>query len=346
MRAITVMGLLAAVWAVQPVWADEGEGVNMPAGPVSESAVQLETLVVSGVMRGPGLWKVHHGEHVMWVLGTIRPVSRRMQWDSGEVEALLAGADKVLLGPSVKLDLGRGRLRTLMLVPSIMRARRNPDGEKLVDQVSAEDYARWLVLKKKYLGRDAGVEKRRPLFAAQELFAEAVRDSGLRFESVVTPVLDRQIKRHKLKVERPRLTVEIDDPRQAIKQFRSSQIDDVECFSQTMLHLEADLEKLRQRANAWAVGDVAALRELTDEGRLQACMDAVLQSGFARERGIDDLNQRVEALWLEAAEKILAEHKSSFAVLPIGRILEPDGYLAKLAARGYRIEAPQEQLDP
>lgn len=340
MRAITRLGLLAVLWAMPPAEANEAGAVTAPIETVSEPIVQLETLVVSGVMPGPGLWQVQHGGHVMWVLGTVRPVSRRMRWDSSEVEALLARSSKVLLAPSAKFDLGRGRLRTLLLLPAALRARRNPDGERLVDQVSAEDYARWQVLKKKYMGRDAGVEKRRPLFAAQALFAEALKDKGLRFDSVVMPVLERQIKRHGLEVERPRITIRIDDPKAAIRRFRSSEIEDGECFRQTLRHMEADLEIMRLRANAWAQGDIRTLQEISYEERARACMEAVLHSRFARDQGIDDLPGRLEAAWLAAAEKALSEHETIFAVLPVERILAPDGYLSKLAARGYRILPP------
>ena len=50
--------------------------------------------------------------------------------------------------------------------------------------------------------------------------------------------------------------------------------------------------------------------------------------------------ERLEAAWLEAAEETLAGHETSFAALPISRLVAADGYLAKLAARGYEIESP------
>ena len=44
--------------------------------------------------------------------------------------------------------------------------------------------------------------------------------------------------------------------------------------------------------------------------------------------------------WLAAAESALAAHATSFAVLSIDPLLAKDGYLAVLAERGYRVEAP------
>lgn len=338
--------LLAGALAILPAHAGEVDEVDVAPAPSTDAvpsrdeAIVLETLVVSGVVPGPGMWKVRRDGHTMWLLGTLQPVARRMEWESGAVERQIAASSQILLPPSVKFDLGMGRFRTLMLVPSMLGARKNPDGDKLVDHVPAEDYARWLALKKKYLGRDRGVEKRRPIFAAQELYEAAVEKSGLRFKGLVSPLVDKITKRHGIPSHRPRIEIAISDPKAAIRAFRETAIDDAECFRKTLDHLEADLEKMRLRANAWARGDMLTLREITYEDQSQACMDAVLESRFAKEQGIDDLPERLETAWLDAAEKTIAEHETSFAALPIGRLVAPDGYLAKLAARGYEIEAP------
>ena len=55
-------------------------------------------------------------------------------------------------------------------------------------------------------------------------------------------------------------------------------------------------------------------------------------------RGFEDLEQRAETLWLAEAERTLKDTAISFATLPIGELLDADGYLAKLRARGYTVE--------
>lgn len=342
--------LLAAALAMAPAKAgevveDTREPETVPASstdalPSRDEAIVLETLVVSGTMPGPGMWKVHRDGHTMWILGTLQPVARRMEWESGTVERQIAASSQILWPPSAKFDLGMGRFRTLMLVPSMMGARKNPDGDRLVDAVPEADYARWLALKKKYLGRDRGVEKRRPIFAAGELYQAAVEKSGLQFRGMVSPLANRIAKKQGIEIHRPRIEIAISNPKAAIKAFRETAIDDAECFRKTLDHLEADMEKMRIRANAWARGDMLTLREIAYEDQSQACMDAVLESRFAREQGIDDLPERLETAWLDAAEKIIAEHETSFAALPISRLVAADGYLTKLAARGYEVEAP------
>lgn len=346
MTGLRWMGwLLAGVLAAFPVHADDVAGTepatpSADAVPARDEAIVLETLVVSGAMPGPGMWKVRRDGHTMWILGTLQPVARRMEWESEAVERQIAASSMILLPPSAKFDTGMGRFRSLLLVPSLLGARKNPEGDKLIEHVSEADYARWLVLKKKYLGRDRGVEKRRPIFAAGELYQAAVKKSGLEFRGMVSPLVDKISKKHGILTHRPRIEITISDPKALLRRFRETALDDAQCFGKTLDHLESDLEKMRIRANAWARGDMLTLREVTYEDPSQACSDAMLESGIAKEQGIDDLPERLETAWLDAAEKIIVEHETSFAALPVGRLVAADGYLTKLAARGYEIEAP------
>ncbi len=308
--------------------------------PAREEAIVLETLVVSGKMPGPGLWKVSRDGHVMWVLGTVQPVARDMEWASDDVAARVAAAGKVLMPPRVSFDLGIGKFRQLMLLPRMLGARRNPGRERLQDTVPPEDYARWVALKERYMGRDRKVETFRPVFAAGELSGAALKKSGLQYRGLVRPVVEKVAKEHGVEIEQPRLEIPIADPKAAIRAFRQTEIDDAQCFHQTLEHLENDLSAMRIRANAWARGDLLTLQEVTFTNPSQACMDAVLESRFAEEQGIHDLGGQLDALWLERAQAVIGEHETSFAALPMEKLLGENGQLAALAARGYTVEAP------
>ncbi len=63
-------------------------------------------------------------------------------------------------------------------------------------------------------------------------------------------------------------------------------------------------------------------------------------SGAARKRGVDELERRMREHWLGIATTALQRNRSTFAVLPISRMTTPDGYLARLQALGYEVEAP------
>lgn len=68
MRLVS-LALCLALCAAAPAFAQEAPPAPAPAA----SVTNLESVVVSGVVPGPGLWKVSKGDHVMYVLGTLSP---------------------------------------------------------------------------------------------------------------------------------------------------------------------------------------------------------------------------------------------------------------------------------
>lgn len=302
--------------------------------------VDLETLVVSGEQPGPGLWKVSSGGNVLWILGTVEPLPRRMRWMSAKVEGVVAQAQEVIEPPSMRVDADVGVFRGLALVPSLLRLRRNPDGRTLAEMVPADDYARWEVLKARYLGNRSGVERWRPIFAAQELYEAAIRRSGMTLDNAVEPVVRRAARRNDVPVTPTQVELKIADPKAAIREFGSVALDDTECFERTLARIETDLEDMRARANAWALGDVAYLRTARYEDQYSACIRAVTGNAFGRELGLDELNQRAIDAWLEAADAALANNASTFASLPVRLLVRPGGMLEHLRDKGYEIEEP------
>jgi hypothetical protein len=317
------------------------QAATPPVTAPSDEALQvLETMVVSGAQPGPGLWKVSRDGRVLWVLGTLAPLPRRMEWGSLVVERRIAESGVLLMPPRVDLEAKGAALGGVFLLPSLMKARNNPGKEKLQDVLPAADYARWQRLKARYLGRDGGVEKRRPMLAAMDLRDAAFERHDLSWRDVVGKVVRRAADRADVPVEQPRITLVIEDAKKAVKEFATTSVDDLACFRRTLDQVENDIDTLAQRANAWALGDMATLRGLTYSDNAQACTDAVLQSSLAQRSGFSDLPARVQAAWLEAAEQALASHEQSFAVLPMARVVGERGYLVLLEQRGYTVEAP------
>ena len=308
--------------------------------PASDLPIRdLDTMVVSGVQPGPGLWKVRKGEHTLWILGTVSPLPRRMEWESREVEQVIAQAQEVIEPPGLRIDTDLGFFGTLALAPKAFSARKNPDGQTLQQVVPADMYARWAVLKRKYIGSDDGVENYRPILAAMELYQEAIEDVGLKQGGVVWPVVEKLAKRHDVPRTQTMVTVMIEDPKVALKEFRSTRLEDLDCFANTLQRLDSDLGAMRERANAWAVGDVDALKALPYTDQNEACIRAAAQAGVLRKRA-GDIEAQVERRWLGVAEAALAKNPVTFSVLPMRELTRPDGYIAKLRAKGYEVEEP------
>lgn len=309
------------------------------------AVVDMEAVVVSGMQPGPGMWRASKGEHVLYILGTQSPLPRDMEWEAREVREVLAEAGVVLGSPGVSINADVGFFRALTLAPAALKAMKNPDGETLDELLPADVYARWSGLKQRYLGRDRGVEKKRPLIAVHELYREALKRNGLREGGVVGPVVAAALKARGMKAMSTSLSLKIEDPRDALADFRREEFkpQDLECFRDTLDIIEHGLPQAAARANAWAVGDLGALRTMPAGRRqVEACLSAWTETETARKRGLTDIDARIMENWLAAVDKAVAEHPVSFATVSIDNLLRGDGYLAELVRRGYRIQAPDE----
>lgn len=300
----------------------------------------LAVVAVHGVQPGPGLWKVSKGDHVLWILGTLTPLPKGVTWNSRHVEAVVATAQEVVLPPEAQLKSNAGFFANLIAVPSLIGVRNNPDGKALKDVVAPELYARWAPLKAKYIGRGNKVEGWRPIFAALELYDDAIDTSGLTQKLVAQKVVVAAARRAGAKVTTPKVAVTVDSPRAAVKEFKKVALDDGDCFRKTLDRIDTDLAAMTARANAWSTGDLDALRRLPYTDQMAACQSALSQGPLTQTHGLDGINARAHQAWIDAASAALEKNKVSFGVLPIARLLKPEPYLSQLRARGYVVEEP------
>jgi hypothetical protein len=309
------------------------------AATLETQADEIDEVLVIGEQPGPGLWLVYKDDHVLRVLGTVSPIPKNMQWHSKQVAAALAESQEFITSPSVKMELGFWS--KVGLLPSLIGIKNNPDSQKLADVLSPELYGRWALLKEKYMGQEQDIEKQRPIFAASVLFKKAIEKSDLVPNDSVRWALESVVRNYKIKTTQPRVAHEVQNARSAIKKFKKSTLDDTECFTKTLGRLESDLDAMRARANAWSIGDIEALRNLPYVDNKAACEAAVLNSELAQDQGLQHIKATLKVAWLEAAEAALTNNTNTFASLPMEELLKPDGYLAALAAKGYKVEAAE-----
>ncbi len=339
MRPTALALLLALTLTAAPAWA--ADAVASPAdAEAGAQPITLATVTVSGILPGPGMWKVSKDDHVLWILGALRPLPKNMEWESLQVERTLARSQQLLTAGKLTVNADIGWFRGMLLIPKALGARKNPDDQTLQDLLPAPLYARWLALKQKYLGNDRGIERWRPMFAAEKLYSAALKQSGLRDDSQVLPKLRKLAKKQDIAIVSPAVTLKIADPKAALNDFADTNLDDLACFEKTLARIETDLPAMTERANAWAIGAMPAIRALPYQDQDASCISAVLDSQLAEKVGMKDLPARIDAAWLQAAETALAKNDSTVAVLSIAELLKPDGYLATLQAKGYTVEAP------
>jgi len=335
-RPVAAIGLslsLSLSLSMASAWAQ----TESPSAPAEQ--VEPEKILVVGQRPGPGLWKVSKDDHVLWVFGTYWPLPKKMEWRSQQVETVIAQSQELLKEPGASLDFGY--VRSALLLPFMIGLDKSPNGATLREQVPADVHERWLVLRKKYLKDDDSYERKRPVFAASELFDKAMDQNGLSHGQEMRKQVVRLAEKNKLKITPTAVEMDVDSPVKAIREFKKAPMDDAACFSTTIARLETDMDAIRIRANAWAKGDIDVMRKLDYPEHESACTAAFISNAVLREQaGMDTVPQRMRAKWLAAAEKALATNKSTVAMVPMSRLLDPKGYLADLQARGYAVEQP------
>jgi uncharacterized protein YbaP (TraB family) len=339
MRVSMAIGCLALVAAL-PAWPQTTPASSSTA-PSPTSATVLPGVTVTGEQPGPGLWKISKGNHVMWVLGTLTPLPKRMEWRSAEVEQTVAHSQEVLEAPSAELKVDAGFFGKLALLPSVYSARKNPGGATLQQILPPQIYARWEAIKPYYFGDDRSVESWRPIVVALKLYQKALDKSGLTAKNDINKAVLKLADKHGVKRVPVKYKLVVEHPREALDTIKQTNLHDVSCFNQTLETVQNDMESLTARANAWSTGDVQTLRGFAVNERYRSCLVAVVNADFAEQLGLHDLPGRMERAWLQAAEAALANNTQTFAVLPMEQILAPDGYLAHLQAQGYTVEAPE-----
>lgn len=324
------------------VLATNAEATAVPA----EDVVELDEVVVTGEQPGPGLWRVSRepGEGEVWILATVVPLPRDMQWNAGQVEQILATADEVIAPASIEMDIGASdMLKMASLARAANAAIKLPDRERLQDRVPAEHYAHWSRLKARHLPDDHKLERQRPVFASQTLFYAAIRDAGLTRSNVAWARVSELAADRELRVVaptiRPPLAIDRKAYRSGIRALAESRVDDMTCFIATMDSLEADVAHFTRAANAWATGDLERLLPMELAAPVPACKP-VYDRAMSFQQRPELLGQALEA-WRAAVEAAVAERRTALAVLPLADLVGTQGVLAQLRASGHKVEAPE-----
>jgi hypothetical protein len=327
----------------------------------------LDTVLVTGEQPRPALWKVSNGGNVLWILGSNGSIPGNMPELAQQAEARIRESKEVLYRGNAQIGADINILYALTLLPTALKATKVPDGKTLKDVLPAETYARWRVLKQKYVGRDDDIEEWRPAFALPKLVSAAVKKTLASLPKPPPPpgkpvpqappvVVEKLAKKHKVRIHRlPEVErkVKIEKPRQLLKSVRNVGLPDLDCFTRGVDSLEPFLEYFK----AMVTRDEQKLLEWKDKPppKLLGCeepMSTALENGeiAGLERGTRaiadfrrlsaEVDRELERNWLDAAQDALSRNRSTFAVLQMPQVRGAASYPEILRALGYTVEKP------
>jgi uncharacterized protein YbaP (TraB family) len=325
----SLAGLLAAVALFCPAMAAAAVPQTEAAPPVTAPF----QVVISGNYSGPKLWRVSQGGHVLWLLGTVEPLPKRMIWQTADIQGLLRHTQEVIPAwPSV--GIGFHPFTALRLYALWREAQTNPDRQPLQAVLPPALYARFSVLKLRFAPRDRRIEQLRPILAARRLYDDALSASDLTPHNDIQQTVLRLARQEGVPIHRDKLLVK--DPVDVMKDLTEvPRPAEIACLQSVMTRLDTDIGPMQTRARAWALGDVALLRRLPHTDNRATCLEAV--SGSARVRA---LLAQAQQNWMTAVGQALARNGTTLALQSMDLLLGPNGTLATLRRMGYTVEGP------
>ena len=292
----------------------------------------IEEITVVGRYPGPPLWKVTSGDRTLWLFGDLTPVPKGLDWDPRNAERVIDRAGAVVTSPRV--DAGTlNPIRLFRLYRDARRLIRNPEGTTLADQMPPELYTRYTALRARHMPDENDRGNRRPALAALNLYRAALDDVGLTSDTKIMKTVNRMMRRSK--ADEVEVLVET-EPETVLEELAKVTPEaELACFATVLTTIETDLQGMKERANAWAIGDVEALKRFDYPDSQGNCLEMLFSAP-----GFVELRDQLYTKWLTEAEQALATHETSFSVLPMWELVAADGLLAQLALRGYTVTAP------
>ncbi len=303
--------------------------------PFTGHAQPTEKQNTTDISPGPAMWKVSKGDHSLWIFAALTPLEVGVNWRSEEVESVIARAQEYIYIKTPKPDIPLNPFKLINGLRLAMKIRNNPDDKSLQEIIPADLFSRFSQLVDLY--QIPNMETTRPYYAADSLRGYAVIANKLTEDHGVDIKIESLVSNNS-SIEQTPINL---GPEYLDYDFLKDSADrmaagvsldaEINCLKLSVESVESDIAGMQLRARAWAEGDVDALRENRDVIGAAGVCGQVLLGNFLEE---------VNTNWLRAAEIALSNNEITFAVLQLDQLIDGDGLLQQLRARGYTIDEP------
>lgn len=285
-------------------------------------------------------WEMSRGEDRLIILSDYFPrrITEDNYVDIDVIEELASGAEALVYGPGVVADDSVGFFRGLSMLRAYRAATQIPDGGTLETVLDADLYERWSQNKALFLPHDGSVERKRPAYAASDLYQAAMDHYGVQntasaYRALFASFEDREDDRIDA---RYRLDVKVD--RKEVRAFEVDEAKALACFSRTVADLRKSLEASQEGADAWDNRDMSALRAYYDRTpAVDRCWERLINQRTAELMGAPDPYAVAPMHWVSAVEGAFSSKDIMITHLPARTILTESGVVALLVERGWTL---------
>jgi hypothetical protein len=320
------MRAIARLSAVLILSAAIGGPAVAQAPPVEEApgSVLVEELTVVGRPPGPPIWKVVKGDAELYVVGVVGPIHHQQTWDSRRLERVLDGADLLLAPPEAQV----GPFQALRFLAGDLWRVRLGSGPRLEARLPAALRDRFVRYREAAGGKPARYEHWKPAVAGFLLLSD-VRQAGGLSEAKPGSTIRRLAKARKVKV-RPLAQYRLQPLVSAAGTL--SDADHLACLKDVLDQLDRETGRPRELGDAWAAGDLSAVRDLQRASALDRCLRR-----SAKGRRVLDAQIGAAA---EALAGALDRPGRTVAVVDLAYVLPLEGVLDRLRASGAEVSVP------
>ena len=289
---------------------------------------------------GPAIWGISKGNHVLWIVGSVAPIQKDLQWSRKNVAELMKTAQVFVAEPSGEFEKWLPTLR-LIQVNWLERYqwRKNPHGAVLSNVLPNSIYEQWLQLWKKY-GNGHNPPNRLTPFYAQKMLYQRFRDRyGLK-ERYVDHALIHIARHDGLRIKHPVIIQDVSHFEKTFLRTRKMREGvNFSCFRATLGRVAHDYPKIYYRAKAWAIGDISKIEYLKPTNRRSCHWSPQYSAIYAEKYGAQNPHFARRAIIYY--QRILKKYPVAVTVLPISDLLSAKGFVYQFRKLGYAITDPQ-----
>lgn len=293
--------------------------------PVQDWSNGVETVTVTGTKTaGPALWHISANGSEIWILGSVTPLPKDLEWNSDEIKTVLDGAKEVYLEPGLKA----GFFEISWFLLTGLGSLKQPDGQTLEGSLPQALRDRFVVARTA-LKKDAGTY-------SDYLPAVAALDMEYDFRSLMgltgTSAGD-QVKKLARKYKVPAKPVAAYKAMPVIEEVpQLSATAQQACLSDALDDIEVQTAHAGAAARAWAAGDLEGVKANYSESKLFSCFDQTKTFAAYREELISD--------YFDAVQNALAKPGKTLVVIGMGPLLRKNGLLERLEQSGIAVASP------
>ncbi|MDR3526390.1 MAG: TraB/GumN family protein [Rhizomicrobium sp.] len=285
-----------------------------------------EVVVVTAQQPGPAFWHIKKGDSEIYILGIIQDMLKAQSWNSKHLAEVIDGAHAVLTPPTASSGIfGAGWF--LLTHRSLLSM---PDDKKLEETLPTDLRARFVAARNSLAISPATLDDDPPIWVAFQLqnkFTATAKLDEREPMATVKKIADtKNVSLHPI-ADYPAL----DLIKEALRlPLAAQQI----CLDESLTKLELRKVHAAALAEAWAVGDLKAVKAHYVERGFNKCFKQVPSFSHLTDQAAED--------YLKAIDAALAKPGKTVLVADIGDLLRGTGVAEQLHAKGITVEGPPE----